>query len=146
MACNVYTTIKRPGVSKKHISTVVLGVLTCFHDAGVDVSVHCIGETRMRTLNRVFRGIDRATDVLSFPIKEDTPVEDGEDAGDIFLCPPYIRRQARRFSVTFEEEFDRMLVHGVLHIRGYDHRTKKQAQQMFTLQESIVHHRSHTKR
>lgn len=138
MACNVYSSIKRPGVSSAHIERVVTKTLATLKRQGTDVSVHTVGEARMKRLNTMFRGIDRPTDVLSFPT-QDTPSEVLEgDAGDVFLCPSYIRRQAKRFGVTFKEEINRMLVHGVLHLHGFDHVTKKQAKQMFALQESIL--------
>jgi probable rRNA maturation factor len=138
MACNIYTTVKRPGVSKLHIRAVIKTTLSKLGEPDLDVSVHCVGNTKMRTLNRIFRGSDRPTDVLSFPTEDKIHGEISEDAGDIFLCTAYIRSQAKRFDVTFQEEIDRMLVHGVLHLRGYDHVTKKQANKMFTLQESVL--------
>jgi len=80
----------------------------------------------MRQLNRQHRGLDRATDVLSFSL------------GDIFLCPSYIRRQARRFGVSYQEECTRTLIHGILHLTGYDHATQRQAKKMFGLQEKLL--------
>ena len=100
----------------------------------------------MRAMNRQTRGIDRPTDVLSFNPAE-APVAwprfpgAADDLGDLFLCVPYIRRQARRFGVPYREEFLRMLVHGVLHLLGYDHTTKKDAQRMFAVQEATVQER-----
>ncbi len=138
MACNIYFTIKRPGVSAAHIRQVVQDALSRLQETETDISVHCVGEAKMKTLNRLFRGIDRPTDVLSFPTEEQKMVEKNVDAGDIFLCPTYIKKQAKRFDVPFKEEFARMLVHGVLHLRGYNHVTKKQAATMFALQESIL--------
>lgn len=90
-----------------------------------------VGDARMRTLNRVHRGQDRATDVLAFP------GTDGE-LGDIVIAVPYVRRQARRFSVSFKEECARMLIHGTLHLLGYDHHLPTQARRMFKLQEAVV--------
>jgi len=136
MACNVYSSLKKIGVSQKHLREVALATLDYLQEAHIDVSVHAVGTQRIHTLNRLFRGIDRPTDVLSFPTT-DKPKKDDIDAGDIFICPSYVRKQAKRFSVTFEEEMDRMLIHGILHLRGYDHVTKKQAKKMFSMQELI---------
>ena len=136
MACNIYSSLKRIGLTKAHLRKVALGALAYVNEPDLDVSVHAVGEQRMQTLNRLFRGIDRPTDVLSFPTN-DTPQKDDIDAGDIFICPSYVRKQAKRFSVPFEEEMDRMLIHGILHLRGYDHVTKKQANKMFSMQELI---------
>lgn len=90
-----------------------------------------VGDARMRTLNRVHRGLDRATDVLAFP------GTDGE-LGDIVIAVPYVRRQARRFNVSFQEECARMLIHGILHLLGYDHHRPTPARQMFRLQEAVL--------
>ncbi len=138
MACNVYTSLKRAGVSKKYLKDIAQATLLLLQEAHIDVSIHTVGEKKIRTLNRTFRGIDKATDVLSFPIDEPVHITEESDAGDIFLCPQYIQKQARRFDVPFLEEVARMLVHGILHLRGYDHVTKKQAKKMFVLQESIL--------
>lgn len=97
-----------------------------------DVSVHMIGDMRMTRMNAQHRGKRYPTDVLSFP------TEDASDIGDIFICVPQIIRQAKRFDVTPEEECVRMLAHGVLHLLGYDHQTKHDADTMFGLQEKVV--------
>ncbi len=103
------------------------------------VSIHCIGDTKMRTLNRVYRGLDRPTDVLSFAAGEGLSVgADSEEVGDIFLAIPYLIRQAKRVGVSPKEECARMLIHGILHALGYDHGKKKDAAVMFSLQESLV--------
>lgn len=136
MACNIYSSIRRIGVTKTHIQDVVARTLAHIGNTGVDVSIHTVGKQRIRTLNRLFRGIDRPTDVLSFPAN-DVPQNNDIDAGDVFVCPEYIQKQAKRFEVSFQEEFDRMLIHGILHLRGYDHVTKKQAKRMFAIQEHL---------
>ena len=103
-----------------------------------EVSVHCIGKQKIQTLNRVFRGIDRPTDVLSFPTEALFDTEDQTDSGDLFLCPEYITKQAKRFGTSYKEEFFRMLIHGVLHLEGYDHEKKSDAKKMFTVQEQLL--------
>lgn len=99
-----------------------------------------IGEKRMRTLNREYHGTDRPTDVLAFPAKTARKWRgrEPEELGDIFLCWPYLVAQAKRFSVTAEEECARLLVHGVLHVLGYLHDTTLQAKRMFGMQEKLV--------
>ena len=104
------------------------------------VEIGAVGAARMRALNRHYRGIDGPTDVLSFAWNETAPPTPGTQTllAQIYLCPPYIRRQAKRFAVSYREEFVRMLFHGLLHSVGYDHQTKKQAAEMFPLQEKLV--------
>ena len=71
----------------------------------------------MRRLNRDYRGKDRSTDVLAFP------AEGGPLLGDIVVSVPYAARQARRRGEPQSREIDRLLVHGFLHLLGYDHET-----------------------
>lgn len=96
------------------------------------VEVNIIGEKEIKEINKNFRGKDKVTDVLSFPW------DDKEFLGQIFICCPKIKKQAKEFGVTFKEEFSRMLVHGLLHLVGYDHLNEKDSKEMFKLQEGIV--------
>lgn len=132
MPCLVYQTVKNAGISQRRVKKTVEAVLRHVKFPHASVAVHLVGDTRMRTLNRTARGIDRSTDVLSFPMEE------REDWGDIFLSIPYLRRQAKRFGVSFEEELHRMLIHGVLHLAGFDHDAPLSAKRMFALQESLL--------
>ncbi len=84
-----------------------------------DVSVFFCGDRRMARLNRRWRRKSRSTDVLSFPAGE----SGGAFLGDIVISVPYATRQARRRGDTPLREMDRLLVHGYLHLLGYDHET-----------------------
>ncbi len=101
------------------------------------VEIQLIGERYMQKLNHRFRGQNRVTDVLSFSWREDTQWQ-GNHLGQLYLCPKYIQRQAKRFGVTPTEEFLRTLVHGLLHLIGYDHQTAQEARRMFSVQERLV--------
>lgn len=78
------------------------------------------GDRRIRTLNRRYRRQDRATDVLAFPAPASGP---GGLLGDIVISLPYAARQARRRGEPLAAELDRLLLHGYLHLLGYDHET-----------------------
>lgn len=82
-----------------------------------EVSVLFCGDTRMRSLNRRYRRRDRPTDVLAFPAEG----EKGGLLGDIVVSVPYASRQAHRRGEPVSREIDRLLVHGFLHLLGYDH-------------------------
>ena len=84
-----------------------------------EVSVLFCADGRMRSLNRRWRGFDRPTDVLSFPAGASA---DGF-LGDIVISVPYASRAARRRAEPPAREIDRLLVHGLLHLAGYDHET-----------------------
>lgn len=103
--------------------------------AKFEVNVIGVDSKEIRSLNKQFRNIDEPTDVLSFEsdIKE-------EPGGDIYLCLEIIKQNAKRFNVSFEEEIIRTIVHGILHLAGYDHKGKlgEKKEKMFEIQEKIV--------
>lgn len=108
------------------------------------MSLSVIGDARMRSLNRQWRGKDRTTDVLSFGLKERRgfvlpgPEKAAQDIGDLFISLPQVRRQAKRIGRPVREEFALMVVHGVLHLLGHDHETLAQEKAMFALQHDIL--------
>lgn len=137
MECNIYTTVQHTGVSQKKVRSCVSDILKQLGTSGA-ISVHFIGDTRMARLNRIHRGKQGTTDVLSFAAQEGGGVFPGDEIGDIFISVPQIKRQAKVWNVSHKEELFRMLIHGVLHVLGYDHITKKQAKKMFSLQEAFL--------
>jgi probable rRNA maturation factor len=87
-----------------------------------EVSVLLIGDRAMRTLNRQYRGKDRTTDVLSFPLREGKFYRVQHHLlGDIVISVPAAARQAQAAGEALHDEIDRLLVHGFLHLLGYDH-------------------------
>lgn len=135
--CNVYHSVRHLPIPERQIVHVVLSVVRGLKKRGV-VSVHCIGDRRMTELNHLHRGKEGPTDVLSFAAQEGKWRGQGDDWGDIFICVPQIKRQAKVWHVPIREEFTRMLVHGLLHLLGYDHEKKHEAEKMFRLQEKYV--------
>ena len=81
-------------------------------------TLRIVGEREGRALNRAFRKIDHATNVLSF------------DTGDIVLCHPVIRREAHAQGKSVAAHYAHLVVHGVLHLRGYRHEKKRDAARM----------------
>jgi probable rRNA maturation factor len=81
------------------------------------ISVTFVGRDRMRTLNLRYKGSPRATDVLAFGL----PQPGGGLAGDVYICVWRAKRQARAYRVTASEELLRLVVHGTLHVLGWDH-------------------------
>lgn len=81
-----------------------------------------VDDEAMRELNRRFRGLDRTTDVLSFSMQEgpDSGINPGL-LGDVVVSLDTARRQAERRGISLEKEVDVLLIHGVLHLLGYDH-------------------------
>lgn len=81
------------------------------------ITVTFLGPARMRRLNREWKGHDTPTDVLSFAL----PTPDGALVGDVYICPAVARANARTAGVGVREELVRLVVHGTLHVLGYDH-------------------------
>ncbi|MEK7623426.1 MAG: rRNA maturation RNase YbeY [Patescibacteria group bacterium] len=131
-------TVKTTGVSERFVKTVAASVFRRLKDDSAIVGVHFIGDKRMCGLNFHHRGLNRPTDVLAFALRDGDKFADKKDWGDIFLCVPQIRRQAKRFRVSYREELSRMLIHGLLHLAGYDHERKEDANVMFSLQEELL--------
>lgn len=93
---------------------------------GTSATLVLVGDERMRTLNRRFRGFDCATDVLSFPAHNgDFPTEneDTDYLGDIVISVDTARRQARSRGSTLPRELRVLALHGLLHLLGHDHET-----------------------
>jgi probable rRNA maturation factor len=88
----------------------------------LDVTVRIVGAREGRSLNRRFRGKDYATNVLSFPYKN--------GAGDVVLCHPVIAREARAQGKTLAAHYAHLVLHGLLHLRGYRHEKKREARRM----------------
>jgi probable rRNA maturation factor len=79
------------------------------------------GDDTLRGFNRRYRGVDRATDVLSFLYEDETKDGVRRLAGDLVVSVPRVLAQARRYRVTPGRELARLVVHGALHLCGHDH-------------------------
>ena len=79
-----------------------------------DLSIALVGQGRISELNRRYRGKNRVTDVLAFPNKE-------IGLGEIVICLREVKKNAKKYGLTFEKELSKVLIHGLLHLLGYDH-------------------------
>lgn len=101
------------------------------------LSLSLVGDSRMRQLNRTYRQRDYATDVLAFPT---VPFKGQEEPvlGDVIICLPTARAQAATFGNTPDQELLRLLIHGILHLLGYDHeRSPKEAKRMQRKEQTL---------
>ncbi len=101
------------------------------------MSLHIIGDKKMTQLNFHHRGKKKTTDVLSFATHEGEGLL-SDDWGDVFISLPQVKKQAKEYQIPWQEEFYRMLIHGILHLFGYDHMEEKDAKKMFKLQEKFL--------
>lgn len=116
-----------------------------------ELSVRFVEDETMKQLNAEYRNKDQTTDVLSFPMLDEEEleslVEEASSAenegqtillGDIIISIPQAKAQAVEFGHSFDRELGFLLVHGFLHLIGYEHETLSQEQEMFALQEKIL--------
>lgn len=83
-----------------------------------DIGVRLTDDAELRALNRQWRGIDRATDVLSFPYERS---RSGAVSGDLVISTDRLVEQAKRYRVSVGRELARLVIHGTLHLAGHDH-------------------------
>ena len=85
--------------------------------SGSSTTIAFVSDKTIRKLNRQFRGVDKATDVLSFPAEEQL------NLGDIAISVDTAAKQAKENGLRFDEEVAQLILHGLLHLSGYDHET-----------------------
>ena len=124
----------------------------CFKEEGLQYSKLYITVTftnpeNIQIINKEYRNIDRATDVLSFPMfqKEELDKKIKENdflyqdiLGDIVISIPKVEEQAKEYGHSFERELSYMLVHGFYHLMGYDHMEEEDKKEMRTKEEKIL--------
>ena len=129
---------------KKAVLEYLNKVLSELSLSNVEFSVSFIDEQHMHQMNKEFRDIDDSTDILSFAAEDDDGfgfVSAGRRKrvlGDMVICPEVLRRNARSFNVSENEELRRLLIHGVLHLSGDNHQTNDPSEPMLIKQEEIL--------
>ncbi|MCK4859245.1 MAG: rRNA maturation RNase YbeY [Candidatus Omnitrophica bacterium] len=113
-------------IDKKFLEKVAIKTLNFLNfEEKTEVNLVIIGEARMRKLNKKYRKINRVTDVLAF------------DYGEIFICLPQARKQAKQLGNILKKELAILLIHGILHLAGYDDETKIGYNKMVKKQEEV---------
>ncbi len=102
-----------------------------------EISILLCNDLIIKDLNHKYRSKDEPTDVLSFT-QDLEPVGDIIYAGDIIISLETIKHNSEKFSVNIDEEFKRVLVHGILHLSGMDHETNSMNEEMLKFQEEIL--------
>lgn len=130
-------------LSEDEVCAIAAHVLTAEGvERDVEISLSYVDEDEMHDLNRQWRDIDRTTDVLSFEcdsaFDEDIPVDEVLELGDIILAPEVIVRQAPGFGNDPADECRLMLVHGLLHLLGYDHIEDDEAEEMEAREDALL--------
>lgn len=125
-------------IYRKDLLYIVNSILTELGLSGnTELSIHFTDDSEMRSYNKSYRNLDRTTDVLSFPQGYD---EQTNILGDILISIDAVKRQADIYDVTIDEEIERLIVHGILHLLGFDHKTKKQREDMRNRESALIHY------
>ena len=98
-------------------------------DENVEVSVSFVGDDEIRDLNREYRGVDKSTDVLSFPM-DDEFIIDNRILGDVIINTRRVMEQAEELGHSNERELSYLTVHSILHLLGYDHMEDEDKKEM----------------
>jgi probable rRNA maturation factor len=121
MKVDVRSTLKRPAYSAERAKKFLNRALVFSGHSAEEISVFFCGDAAMRHLNRTYRSKDKTTDVLSFP----SGAANGGFLGDLIVSEPEARRQARDDGSALEKVVEKLLLHGLLHLLGYDHETDR---------------------
>lgn len=107
----------------------------------VTFNVIFVDSDKIKELNKTYRNIDRETDVISFALEDGAAninFEFGRLLGDIYICVPKMKAQAKEYGHSIAREMGFLTIHGLLHLLGYDHMTKEEEKIMFAKQEEIL--------
>jgi probable rRNA maturation factor len=115
------------GIDKQRAAELARAVLKSIGKAEATLTITFIRDQLMRRLNREYRGLDKPTDVLSFAYHESpddfAANETRAHLGDLVISVETAARYAQELGLTFERELEHLLIHGTLHLAGYDHET-----------------------
>ena len=102
-----------------------------------NITVRLVDEPESQALNKQFRGKDSSTNVLSFPGELPADI-DPDYLGDIVICAPVVEREALEQNKAVDAHWAHMLLHGILHLKGYDHNQASEALEMEALERKIL--------
>lgn len=103
-----------------------------------DLSLVIADDAQLQALNRQFLGVDASTDVLSFAVDEIDPESGRRYLGDVILSYPRALSQAQAAGHSVQDELTLLVVHGVLHLLGYDHQEEADKARMWALQDTLL--------
>lgn len=103
-----------------------------------EISITIVDKNEIKDLNRDYRGVDKVTDVLSFPLYEPDEIPSAGMLGDIVICSERVKEQALEFNHSEEREFIYLSIHSLLHLLGYDHIEEDDRVEMRSLEKKIM--------
>lgn len=134
--------IVRRGAGKKFptrkLKSIAVRILDILKEKEAELSVALVGNTEIQRLNAQYRKKDYPTDVLSFPV-EDRLLMGEQLLGDVIISVPKARQQAKERQRTLDEEMLTLLIHGVVHLLGYDHERSVKDERIMTRLEKKIY-------
>ena len=138
MPVHMQVQVRRVTFDQARLDRQARAILSDVGEASAELGILFVGDQRMRSLNRQYRGKDRTTDVLAFAMRE-APHSSSSLLGDVVIAVPTAARQAKEGQRSLDEELTVLLVHGILHLCGYDHeRSEKEARRMHRRERMIL--------
>jgi probable rRNA maturation factor len=126
--------ICKPAIPKKAANA----TLSHQGKTSTDLTLVLTGDDEIRALNRTYLGKDAPTDVLSFSSDEKNPENGWNYVGDIIISIPRAEAQAEAAGHLLAEEISLLVIHGILHLLGYDHAEMDEKEQMWTMQAEVL--------
>lgn len=127
MKVSTVVAVPARGITRRELAAVARRVLRG-ENGDLDISIVFTDDRELRRLNKMYREIDRTTDVLSFNIPRVLPKS--RDAGELYISVAQAARQARRRGHSLASELQVLIVHGVLHLLGHDHKRPRETARM----------------
>jgi probable rRNA maturation factor len=123
---------KKAGVSAVFVKRAARAALSFLSQKETDLSVVFVADREISRLNKDYRNKNGATDILSFGSGEKL------DLGDVFISPRSAKRKAEARGMTYEDYLKLLIVHGTLHLAGFDHQTEKEGKKMERAEKKIL--------
>ena len=138
MPVHMQSQVRRVTFNQARLDRLARAILSEVGEASAELGILFVGDQRMRGLNHRYRDKDRTTDVLAFAMRE-APHSSAGLLGDVVIAVPTAVRQAKEGQRSLDEELTVLLVHGILHLCGYDHeRSEKEARRMHRRERMIL--------
>ena len=143
MPVHVQSHVRRVMFNQAHVDQLAQTILSAVEASSEELGILFVGDRRMRGLNRRYRGKDCTTDVLAFSMRNARlpyPLRLTPGLlGDVVIAVPTATRQAKQGKRSLDEELTVLLVHGILHLCGYDHdRNEREARRMHRRERKIL--------
>ena len=121
-------------INKQALTEIAKDIMLSYQCTNGSISIILLDKENLRKLNKQFFDKDEYTDVIAFNLEDyDYPIE-----GEIYICPNQINENAKKFKVTYDNELKRVIIHGCLHLLGYEDNSKKEKEKMRTLENYYI--------